>query len=140
MLGDASKAFLELQAWYIPTKSFTKTFALKLALKQHIPWRIKIAAKILLKRIPLNYAIWRRLRLFKHGAMESPEYAFDVFRTHFCMARLGDRGENIFVGLELGPGDSLFSALIARAFGSSKTYLVDVQAFARRDLVSYRKM
>jgi len=111
-----------------------------LTLKQHIPWQIKIAAKILLKRFPLDYTFWRGLKLFKHGAMDSPEYAFDVFRTHFGMAGLGDRGEKVFVGLELGPGDSLFSAFIAKAFGSSKTYLVDVHAFARRDLGSYQKM
>ena len=42
--------------------------------------------------------------------------------------------------LELGPGDSLFSALIAKAFGGSEAYLVDVGPFARRDFGIYESM
>jgi SAM-dependent methyltransferase len=44
------------------------------------------------------------------------------------------------VALELGPGDSLDSAIIARAFGAAQTYLVDVGRFASPDLACYREM
>jgi predicted SAM-dependent methyltransferase len=45
-----------------------------------------------------------------------------------------------FVCLELGPGDSLFSALIARAFGARKIFLVDSGDYATRDAELYRNM
>jgi hypothetical protein len=45
-----------------------------------------------------------------------------------------------FVGLELGPGDSLDSALIAKTFGASKTFLVDAESCASTDLGVYRRM
>ncbi len=44
------------------------------------------------------------------------------------------------MALEIGPGDSLFSALIAHAFGASTSYLIDVGLFARNDLKPYRGM
>ena len=45
-----------------------------------------------------------------------------------------------FVALELGPGDSLFSGMIASAFKASTTYLVDVRPFAIDDIKFYRAM
>src|SRR6266850_4043018 len=83
--GNASRQLLRLPRWCAPTKRCTKTWPPTSTLKQHIPWQIKIAAKIFLKRLPVGYGLWSRLRLFKHGAMESPGYAFDVFCTHFGM-------------------------------------------------------
>jgi SAM-dependent methyltransferase len=71
--------------------------------------------------------------------MERPEYAFSVFRGHYEGARFAGQGVG-FVGLELGLGDSLFSALIAKAYGASKVYLVDVAPFAHRDLSLCRGM
>jgi hypothetical protein len=108
-------------------------------LKQHIPWQIKIVAKIILARLPLSYGFWEGLSLFKHGAMEQPEYAFDVFCRHFGQVQF-PRKTGGLVGLELGPGDSLFSALIAKAFGAKSLYLVDIAPFASGDLSSYKSM
>jgi Methyltransferase domain len=108
-------------------------------LKRHIPWRVKIAAKVVLARLPVDYSFWERLSLFKHGPMEQPEYAFQIFCRHFERVQF-PRKSGGFVCLELGPGDSLFSALIARALGASKVYLVDVAPFARRDVAPYREM
>lgn len=106
-----------------------------------IPWQAKIAIKLLLSRIPVNYRIWRKLGIFKHGTMTQPEYAFGVFKTHFERAfpnRTSFKAN--FAALEIGPGDSLFSALIARSFGFSRTYLIDSDAFASRELEHYRRM
>lgn len=104
-----------------------------------MPWWAKIRIKMLLSRVPVSYRSWQKLALFQHGYMEEPEYAFKVFQTHFESAsvRFGPSG---FTALELGPGDSLFSALIANAYGASKIYLVDVDKFAREDLPPYREM
>ena len=108
-------------------------------LKIFIPWQAKIAAKLVLSRLPLNYKFWKRLGLFVHGHMEQLEYAHGVFRKHFDRVAFG-RKEDGFVALELGPGDSLFSALLASAFGSSLTYLVDVGSYAKREMAPYRAM
>jgi SAM-dependent methyltransferase len=103
-----------------------------------IPWQAKLAAKMVLSRLPVGYGTWRRLSIFRHGAMDDPAYALAVFERHFSQSSLdGSRG---FVALELGPGDSVGSALIAKAFGASHSYLVDVGRFAREDMGPYRAL
>jgi SAM-dependent methyltransferase len=42
-----------------------------------------------------------------------------------------------FRALELGPGDSVASAIVARAFGATETYLVDVGRFAAIPVEDY---
>lgn len=108
-------------------------------LKARVPWPAKILAKLVLSRLPASYSFWERLSLFKHGRMEDPGYAYGVFRRHFERTPLNGR-ERPFVALELGPGDSLMSALVAKAHGASATYLMDVGRFARTDLEPYRAM
>jgi SAM-dependent methyltransferase len=107
------------------------------SLKSFIPWYAKIAAKIVLSRLPIGYRTWRRLNLFAHGDMDQLSYAQDKFRQHFLGARVG-RNIPEFRCLELGPGDSLLSALIARVHGASRVVLVDSGDFAHSDLDSYR--
>jgi SAM-dependent methyltransferase len=106
---------------------------------QRIPWQLKIAAKIVLARLPLSYHFWEKIGLFKQGGMERPEYALRIFRRHFDAAGLAGKADG-FVGLELGPGDSLCSALIAKTFGGSRTFLVDVESCATTDVSVYRRM
>jgi len=77
--------------------------------------------------------------MFQHGNMDLPAYAYEVFKTHFDLADLSTINKS-FVALELGPGDSLFSAMIAHAFGASTSYLIDVGSFASKDLKPYRAM
>lgn len=100
-------------------------------------WRLKILAKIVLSRLPLGYWMWRRLGIFRHGSMHQDDYAYRVVMTH--LDRIGGR-ERVrgAVCLELGPGDSLASAVIASALGARKIYLVDVGDFADRDIATYR--
>ena len=100
-----------------------------------IPWWGKIAAKVVLSRLPAGYAFWQRTGLFKHGPMEDPAYAYTVFRKHFDRGRLP--AGRAFVAAELGPGDTLGSALVAAALGARHTYLIDVGPFARRDIAPY---
>jgi SAM-dependent methyltransferase len=110
-----------------------------IGLKSLVPWQAKIAAKLVLSRLPIGYGFWRRVALFQHGYMERPAYAYGVFRRHFDRAK-PVAGRSGFVAMEIGPGDSLFSALIARGYGAAKTYLVDVGEFAANQLEPYRGM
>jgi len=71
--------------------------------------------------------------------MEQPKYAFEVFATHFDRVDFQGKAGG-FTALELGPGDTLFSALIAFAHGAARCYLVDVGRFAREDIAPYRAM
>lgn len=104
-----------------------------------IGWRLRIAAKIVLSRLPIGYGVWRRLSLFRHGDMETPAYATKVFARHY-RRYLDAGGKSRFTVLELGPGDSLSTALIARAHGADTTILVDAVAAARFDLRPYRAL
>jgi len=109
-----------------------------MSLKQHVPWWAKIAAKVVLSRTPVRRGFLQRLGLFLHGDMQLPEYAYRVVMSH--IERLGWRDLNRKVVLELGPGDSLFTAVIARAFGARRTYLVDSEPFVSADAAPYRAL
>jgi SAM-dependent methyltransferase len=93
--------------------------------KTFIPWYAKIIIKIILSRLPLNYRSWRRAGIFRHGEMNRPAYAYQVFRTHYDRVAFPRKNRG-FVGLELGPGDSMVSAVISWSLNASCTYLVDV--------------
>src|ERR1700722_11796043 len=93
-----------------------------------VPWQFKIAAKLILSRVPISQTLFHRVGLFNLGGMSRPEYATGVFRRHFDKAKFARKDEP-FVTLELGPGDSLFSIVIARAFGASTAYAVDEGRF-----------
>jgi SAM-dependent methyltransferase len=108
-------------------------------IKTRIPWPAKIAAKIVLARLSVGAGVWRRLDVFRQGRMERPEYAYRVFRRHFDRADFPRKGDG-FVALELGPGHSLFSAMIASALGASSMHLIDAGHFATHDLEPYRAM
>lgn len=108
-----------------------------MSLKSLIPWQARIAAKIVLSRLPVTNAFWHRLDLFSHGSMDRADYALSVFQSHYERAQFARKGLD-FIALELGPGDSVASAIIARAHGASRCFLVDAGAFATRDLSSYR--
>ena len=102
-------------------------------LASYVPWWAKIGAKLALSRLPVPYSIWSRMGLFRHGDMSDPRRAIDAFRAHFNRAQAVRPFGRDFTVMELGPGDSVLSAGVARAMGASKTYLVDAGDFARRD-------
>ena len=114
-------------------------FRLDTGMTRFIPWWCKVGAKIALSRLPIDYKVFRRLSLFRHGRMDEPAYALRIFREHLDRAGLPRQLEGSFVILELGPGDSLLTALLAHAHGASHSYLVDVKHFATGDLDIYRR-
>jgi hypothetical protein len=101
------------------------------------PWQLRIVAKIGVKQLHLSYGFLRLLGLTLHGGMERPQYAFDSFMQHFSYAPSIHKG---FTVLELGPGDSLSSGVIAHTLGVSKSYLVDVGSYAKRNVGCYSQL
>ena len=108
-------------------------------LKERVPWWGKMIGHLAANALPVGYQFWHKLGVLKHGQMSDPAYAYAAFRTHFDRVSF-PRSSTAWVGLELGPGDSVSSALVARAFGCSQYYLVDRGDFAQKDVHTYRKM
>ena len=108
-------------------------------LKMPAPWWVKIGLKIIFSRLPISHAFWTRAGLFVLGPMSNPRYAYTVFKQHFDAVEFG-RKSGGFVSLEIGPGESVFSALIAKAHNASASYLVDVGRFANTDPNIYGPM
>jgi hypothetical protein len=108
-------------------------------LKKRIPWWCKILGHVLVSSLPVSYKFWHRLGILNHGRMEDPSYAYGVFTKHFGRVHFASRSTN-WVGLELGPGNSLFSALIARVFLATACYLTDAGDFAEKELEKYKGM
>lgn len=104
----------------------------------NIPWWAKIGAKMVLSRLPLDYRMWQKLGLFRHGYMDQSGYLSSVFHAH--ASRAGIRSE--LAGktvLELGPGDSVGTALVAASHGA-RAILIDVGAFAVGNADFYRRL
>lgn len=101
------------------------------------PWWAKIVAKVILSRLPINASTWQSLGLFRHGAMDDDDYARGVFNSHWKRCGRPDlRGATV---LELGPGDSVASAVIAAAHGA-RCILVDTGAFAAEATEVYHRL
>jgi SAM-dependent methyltransferase len=100
---------------------------------QYVPWWGKLGLKLALARAPIPYSIWKRLGIFRHGDMADPHRAVGAFRSHLERSEVHRRLPRPFSMLELGPGDSVLSAGVARAYGAERSVLIDVGAFADRD-------
>ncbi|WP_224981791.1 class I SAM-dependent methyltransferase [Geomonas agri] len=109
------------------------------AIKAALPWWTKILLKLCIARFPTDYRLWQKLDIFKHGAMEAPEYAYRIFKMHYDRSNFPKKSED-FVCLEVGPGDSLFSCIIAKLHGASLTYMVDSGFFATHEIAPYSNL
>ena len=102
-----------------------------------LPWWLKITGKIILSRLPLRYSFWQRLGLFRHGSMDRSSYVLGLFNEHMARVGSGDlSGKTI---MELGPGDSIATALVAASYGA-RAILVDAGRFAHTDISVYQSM
>lgn len=106
------------------------------AMKANLPWWAKIGAKIVLARVPVAYGFWQRLGLFRHGFMDTAAYALNVFDAHVKRAGLDKADLKGMTILEMGPGDSVATAVIAYAHGAS-AILVDSGAWAKNAPEAY---
>ena len=103
-----------------------------------IPWWSKIVAKIILSRMPVSYSTWKRIGLFRHGRMDKCSYLRSVFDFHVIRSGLsGNLGGKLI--LELGPGDSVASALLSACHGA-RCILIDAGAFAGNDISLYHRL
>lgn len=102
----------------------------------YLPWWLKISIKILISRLPLAYKFWKRIGLFEHGKMNNQSYAATVFFEHIKRSHLNLKdlqGKKI---LEMGPGDSIATVIIASCF-KGKVILIDAGSFASEDIGIY---
>jgi len=106
--------------------------------KSRVPWYFKILSKIILKRIPIGYKFWQRIGLFRHGNMDNANYALNLFMKHLAQSSIEDQIQNKTL-LELGPGDSIASAIIAKSLGA-KIILVDTGYFADINIEIYHSL
>ncbi len=101
-----------------------------------LPWWAKLYGKLVLARLPIPYSLWRKLKLFRHGEMNDPARAIRTFETYYFRARENAGIAPGFTVLELGPGDSILSGLVARSMGASQAWLVDAGSFADTDIAA----
>lgn len=106
--------------------------------KKVLPWWAKIGGKLVLSRLPFRYQVWQVLGLFRHGKMDNTAYAIKVFTSHVeQVGNLSDLQGKVI--LEVGPGDSIATAIVASAYGA-RAILVDVGNFAKPELAFYRRL
>ncbi|MDA9285232.1 class I SAM-dependent methyltransferase [Pseudomonadales bacterium] len=105
---------------------------------KNVPWWAKILAKMILARLPLGYQMWQKLALFRHGDMDQYSYVEKVFNFHVARCGLTDALDGKVI-LELGPGDSVASAIFAACHGA-KCILIDVGPFAAQDVDVYHRL
>lgn len=117
-------------------------------LKRNVPWWLRISAKLILARLPFQYSFWKKLGLFEHGDMDQPSRALESFLMHAVSAGvvksdgqfINSPAAACFSLLELGPGDSLFDALIAKSLGATESWFVDAGPYATTEVPAYRAM
>jgi hypothetical protein len=110
-----------------------------MSLRGSTPWQVRMLAKIVLSAAAGTQSLARRSGLIRDGAMDRPEYAIEAFRKHF--RRYQERGGRVpFTVLELGPGESAATALVAAAHGAARTYMVDSADHIRRDPELYQRI
>ena len=105
-----------------------------------VPWWAKIAAKLVLKRLPLSHSLLSRLNIFRHSyTSHNPHAQVQAIKTrieHF-RSRTGRLPE---VVLELGPGEITTCAVVYKALGVARTILIDVGDFGTIDLAAYERV
>jgi SAM-dependent methyltransferase len=101
-----------------------------------VPWYVKIGMKIVLSRLPFNFRLWQKVGLFRHGKMDQVSYVQGVFERHVASASLTNQLQSKTI-LELGPGDSVSTAVIAACHGA-RAVLIDSGDYAVRDVGLYQ--
>ena len=100
-------------------------------------WVLKICAKKVLARLPIPYRFWKPMGISEFGHMDDLDYSLKIFEVHATRSFLNGLQQDPHV-LELGPGDSVASAVITKPNGSACSYLVDSSDFATKNLSQYK--
>ncbi len=96
-----------------------------------------MGVKLALCLIPYKHVLFRPLGIFKLGGMDDAGYALSVFQNHRRHSGVSLLGAAL---LEIGPGDSAATGLIAWAAGAKKTVLLDQGGHAVRDMAFYKRL
>jgi hypothetical protein len=107
---------------------------------KNVPWWTKLGSKLILARLPVPYAVWRRLGIFKHGRSDARWTRERKFATECLELAARAIGRVPRSTLELGPGDSLVGAMVAAAQGVEDIAIVDVGDFATVEVERYRPL
>ena len=91
-------------------------------------WWLKIFVKLCLARLPIGYSLWRALSIYRHGMMDDPRYLFRTTNSHLNRLFHSNKGVQGASILELGPGDSIGTAIIINAYGGHATLVDEVPA------------
>lgn len=105
-------------------------------IKRLMPWWLKIVIKLLLWPVP-NRILFRTLGFYKHGFMIDPHYAISIVESH--KQRSGFDFTNAVI-IEIGPGDSISTGIIAWAMGANKVILVDNGDYVTKDIRVYNEL
>lgn len=108
-------------------------------MKNILPWWLKIIIKITLSRLPVSYRFWSKIGLFRHGNMDKMEYSINVLERHLAINGLSLEKINRLKILELGPGDSLTTAVLVGYYGGG-AILVDSGNYATDDIKKYNSV
>ena len=103
-----------------------------------VPWWAKIAAKVVLARALPSYGSRKAFGLFLHGNLDHNVEQHRAFVNNVLAQHARYGGAPARAILELGPGNSLGTALFAAARGVTRTWLSDVGDFATGDMALYR--
>lgn len=102
-------------------------------------WPFKMGAKLILSRLPVSRTVWSRLGIFRGGDMDDPRYAISIVDAHLQHAGMLTQAQS-FTLLELGPGESIATGIIAATRGIRASYLVADQDSVFRPLRTYRPL
>jgi hypothetical protein len=103
-----------------------------------LPWWVKIGAKIVLSRAFPSYRMRKALGLFLHGNLDQNVAQHRAFVVNVLAQHQRITGAKAAALLELGPGNSLGTALFAAAQDVGRVWLSDVGDFAESDMAFYR--
>lgn len=107
------------------------------SIKNIIPWYIKFGVKIMLSWIPNKEVFFRSFGIYKLGDMMNPKYSLQVFTLHLKNSNFDPKNSII---LEIGPGDSISTGIIAWSMDAKKSILIDNGNYAIKDIKEYKKL
>ena len=100
-------------------------------------WFFKILFKLVFSRLPFKYSFWKKLGIFRHGKMDDINYSSKIFISHMQGMYSINSSKNPVI-LEIGPGDSIATAILANLYNAKKVYLIDTDFYARKDILFYK--
>ncbi len=107
------------------------------SIKNIIPWYMKVGIKVMLSWIPNKEIIFRPSGLIYHGHTLTPKYSLQVFTSHLRYSNF-DLKDSII--LEIGPGGSISTGIIAWSLGAKMTILVDKGEYATKNIKKYKEL